>query len=286
MNLPIHPYVYFATRYPFSSSQSSRMRICYTSSLYLISEGKGILRTETKTIQTVPGSFVYIPAGQAHEWIADEQDPMVHVCCYFDWSYRDRTASFPAPSHICYDFSQLQQHLIGPSFQIALPLHMKVEPIRVWNDWFETFYKANEFVSERNFIRDLTIQRNFLEFMEYYLTYALKNEDHFDPRIYRILDQLEQDLIYGKLKSLEAYYAAQNISRGYFFERFKKVTGLSPIQYINQFRINRAKEELRNSNLSITEIAEKHHFSSIHYFSRLFRTVTGYTPKQYRELSD
>lgn len=51
---------------------------------------------------------------------------------------------------------------------------------------------------------------------------------------------------------------------------------------MNRFRVNRAKEDLLHSRLSITEIAEKYHFSSLHYFSRLFHRQTGQTPREFR----
>ncbi|WP_238327432.1 helix-turn-helix domain-containing protein [Paenibacillus gorillae] len=72
------------------------------------------------------------------------------------------------------------------------------------------------------------------------------------------------------------------MSRAHFFELFRQSTGSSPIQYMHRFRIGRAKEDLLHTTLTITEIAEKYHFSSVHYFSRLFHKVTGHSPARYR----
>lgn len=102
----------------------------------------------------------------------------------------------------------------------------------------------------------------------------------------KVLSRLDQDLIRGELQPLSAYYQELQISRGYFFELFKKAAGMPPTQYINHFRMIRAKEDLMNTSLSITDIAEKHGFSSVHYFSRLFRQLNGTTPRQYREARD
>lgn len=117
----LHPYVYYATEYRFSKGQTSYPRICYTSSLYLISEGKGIISTCGRKHEAASGSLVYIPAGQPHEWIADTQDPMVHICCYFDWAFMDRSSVFENASAICYDFPQLRTTLVGPAFPYPLP---------------------------------------------------------------------------------------------------------------------------------------------------------------------
>lgn len=281
-----HPHVNYATRYPFSRGQTSRNRHCYSSSLYLITEGKGIIHTCGRTYHTIPGSLIYIPAGQQHDWIADSQNPMVHVCCYFDWVFVDRRAFFDHPSEICYDVAQLIPALIDPAFPYVIPEHLNVEKLRVWIDYFEKFYTENRFVNEHTYIRNLKRQSHFLQFIEFFLNFVLKDDHVLDHRIRKLLEQLDQDLIHGNLQPLETYYNGLHISRGYFFELFKKATGLPPIQYINQFRINRAREDLRNSNISITEIAEKHGFSSVHYFSKLFRQLNGKSPREFRKEGD
>ncbi|WP_028551646.1 AraC family transcriptional regulator [Paenibacillus sp. UNC451MF] len=278
-----HPYVYYATRYPFSKGQTSSNRISYASSLYLISEGKGVIQTCGRTYDTEVGSLVYIPAGQLHHWIADRDEPMVHVCCYFDWSYRDRRMEFINPSIICFDPASLQPSLIGPTFPYSLPEYMKVEKLRIWIDFFEKFYTDNQYTNERTYIRSLKIQSSFQQFIEFFLHFALNEEYIPDPRMYKLLDRLDQDLLHGKLQPLKTYYKELRISRGYFFNLFKQATGLPPTQYIIQFKINRAKNDLLFTNLSITEIAEKHGFSSVHYFSKLFSRLNGRSPREYRE---
>jgi AraC-like DNA-binding protein len=169
-------------------------------------------------------------------------------------------------------------------FPYLIPEYSKVESTRVWIDLFQSFYTAaNEYTNERTFMRSMKIQSNFQHFIDYFLTFALNEETVPDPRIYKTLEQMEHDLLHGSLNPLEVYYNGLRISRGYFFEMFKKATGFSPNQYINHFRVSRAKDDLRLSKLSITEIAEKYQFSSIHYFSRLFRKFTGQTPREFRE---
>ncbi|MEK4978319.1 AraC family transcriptional regulator [Bacillus sp. FSL K6-6540] len=278
-----HPYVLYATRYPFSKGQSNNNRHCYSSSLYLITEGRGIVRTCGRRHITDPGSLVYIPAGQPHDWIADNRDPMVHVCCYFDWAHVDRRHLADHPSVICYDMTQLNPSYVGPAFPYAIPEFMRVEKVSLWSDWFEKFYTGNQYENEHTYMRSVKTQSQFLQFIEYFLAFALQDEAIPDHRMNKLLQRLDQDILHGKLRPLKAYYEELRISRGYFFELFKRSTGLPPTQYINQFRIHRAKEDLRNTDISITEIAEKFGFSSIHYFSKLFRQLNGLSPLEYRK---
>lgn len=278
----LHPYVYHACLYPFSRGQSSLSRTCYASSLYLISEGKGIIRFRGEDHPVVPGSLVYMPPGLLHDWYADWEEPMVHYCCYFDWAFIDRREAFSTPNMICFDLSQLQPSLIGPAFPVPIPELMTVSKLRIWMDGFETFFNNNEYINERTYYRGLKIQSNFQQFMEYFLTFALKENNIPDPRMLHLLERLDQDLMTGSVKPLEVYFRELHMSRGYFFEKFHQATGLSPTQYMNHFRINRAKDDLRFSHLSITEISEKYGFSSVHYFSKLFKQLTGTPPKEYR----
>ena len=73
------------------------------------------------------------------------------------------------------------------------------------------------------------------------------------------------------------------ISYSAFRSHFKQITGLPPGQYQIHIRLNKARRLLRNSTLSIQEIAEQLGFESIYYFSRLFKKKTGCSPLAYRK---
>jgi two-component system response regulator YesN len=74
-----------------------------------------------------------------------------------------------------------------------------------------------------------------------------------------------------------------NISISHFSSLFKRHTGETLIAYINQVRVEKAKELLRNSNDKIYLIAEKVGFSNQTYFIRVFKNVTGMSPNEYRK---
>ena len=58
----------------------------------------------------------------------------------------------------------------------------------------------------------------------------------------------------------------------------------TPIEYLTNYRINMAKEFLKKSNKSITDIAFETGFSNAAYFTKVFKQVRGITPKEYRKL--
>lgn len=74
------------------------------------------------------------------------------------------------------------------------------------------------------------------------------------------------------------------ITSDHFSRIFKKVLGLSPNQYIQSKRIERAQTLLLTSQLSIKEIAETVGVLNLSQFSSLFTRQTQYSPREYRKI--
>lgn len=90
------------------------------------------------------------------------------------------------------------------------------------------------------------------------------------------------DLNYEKRVSLVHLAEEFCVSQSHLCREFSKNFGLSPIKYLNNLRIEKAKELLSVSDFSVTEIAYKVGFSDIHYFSRYFNKQENKSPIQYR----
>ncbi|MGL5479384.1 MAG: helix-turn-helix domain-containing protein, partial [Clostridium sp.] len=74
-----------------------------------------------------------------------------------------------------------------------------------------------------------------------------------------------------------------NLSPSYFSRLFKKETGKTVISYINEEKIEKAKELLKNTYLPIINISLDLGFDDCGYFIRVFKKATGVTPKVFRE---
>lgn len=112
---------------------------------------------------------------------------------------------------------------------------------------------------------------------------ALARHDHesFSPEIRRALAWINQNL--GEELSIPDLAAESGLSESHFRQRFRKEIGSSPSDYLARRRVNRARELLRGSDFSITEIAFQLGFQSSPYFAAVFRKVTGMTPSECRE---
>ena len=71
-------------------------------------------------------------------------------------------------------------------------------------------------------------------------------------------------------------------NRSTLCKEFKKTTGKTLIEYINEKKLALAKAQITDTGKTFTEIAEEMNFESIHYFTRFFKKQTGITPKDFR----
>lgn len=74
-----------------------------------------------------------------------------------------------------------------------------------------------------------------------------------------------------------------NLSTFRFCHIFKELTGYTFSQYLIRHRLLKAQETLVESDIPIIEIAMVCGFNSVSYFNRVFKRITGYTPRAYRK---
>lgn len=100
-------------------------------------------------------------------------------------------------------------------------------------------------------------------------------------KLHRVIERMGRAL--ENEFSLTTLAAEAGMSDFYFSRMFRRATGQSPSQYFIQLRIDRARELLLGSALSVMDIGLEVGYSSPSHFSQVFRRHTGVTPKQYRQ---
>lgn len=90
-------------------------------------------------------------------------------------------------------------------------------------------------------------------------------------------DNVENNLTLAELAAFAGY------SESYFYRRFVKETGYSPIDYFIHLKMNKAAIYLIKTSMSIAQIAAKLGYSSPDYFSRTFKRIIGITATEFRD---
>ncbi len=88
---------------------------------------------------------------------------------------------------------------------------------------------------------------------------------------------------YDEDLNLETLAEKVYLSSGYLSFIFKKETGMNLNRYIRVFRMEKAGELLKNTNMKVAQISEKVGFSNVSYFCRSFREFYGRSPESYRK---
>lgn len=88
---------------------------------------------------------------------------------------------------------------------------------------------------------------------------------------------------YSSPISVDELAAYCNLSRGRFMHLFRETAGMPPHSYQQMLRINSSKTMLLSTELSISEISRLSGYDDPLYFSRLFKKITGVSPKQFRK---
>lgn len=101
-------------------------------------------------------------------------------------------------------------------------------------------------------------------------------------RIQKMLSYIYEH--YAEVVTLEDIAGAANISRSEAGRCFNTYMGASPVDALIKHRLQVAHSLIQDTTLTLQEISDSCGFHSVHYFSRQFRQVYGYTPGQYRIL--
>lgn len=87
---------------------------------------------------------------------------------------------------------------------------------------------------------------------------------------------------YGNEITIAQIAGSVMISESECLRCFRSMIGTTPIQYVKQFRIQRAEELLRETDLKVADIGARCGFQEMSYFARTFREIKGCTPSEYR----
>ncbi len=105
---------------------------------------------------------------------------------------------------------------------------------------------------------------------------AVQNIDGVVRAVAYIDDNFTSDI------TLEEIAAEAYLSKSHFCVLFKKLNGLTPWEYINIKRINKAVELLKTTNESVLDIATQCGYNNTANFNKIFKSITKQTPKAYR----
>ncbi|MBO9606246.1 MAG: helix-turn-helix domain-containing protein [Paenibacillaceae bacterium] len=133
-------------------------------------------------------------------------------------------------------------------------------------------------------IRSCTSREHFDAFFEQIAGEAIRliqdRKAAHDPISDFVMNYLDNH--YGEELTVELVAEKLNLSRAYLSTYFREKTGTTFSDYLNGVRISRAKELLRHKDVQIKAIAAEVGYLNVNSFIRMFKSVSGLTPNEYR----
>ncbi|WP_340239859.1 GlxA family transcriptional regulator [Emticicia soli] len=107
------------------------------------------------------------------------------------------------------------------------------------------------------------------------------SRDHNDNIVAMVQQKIEAN--YQEAETIEELIKDIPSSRRNVLRRFKQITGIPPIEYLQQIRIEAAKKLLEQTNQHMGEVIFSSGYNDPKAFRRIFRKIVGMTPTAYRE---
>ena len=144
----------------------------------------------------------------------------------------------------------------------------------------------------RRLIQELQLQRaNFEELLAIELQHIFLLISRYQQEEHRIAAQMLDEIAraehyfsenYHKNIVIEDYAKSCLMSANWFTQNFRRITKLTPMQYIVSLRITNAMSLLDQTDYTVAQIAEAVGYDNALYFSRIFKKHTGMSPSAYK----
>lgn len=167
--------------------------------------------------------------------------------------------------------------------RLTFSINMAVDNIEK-SSGIRFFYNFNKFIAELNRLETINdVNNSFYDMFEHIISKINeRKDDKYEALTSKVIKIIKSNYS-NPILSLDYIADIVNMSSTYLGRLFKKATSKSVADYINDVRLDKAKEFLEASSYSIAEISDKVGFSSSNYFYILFKKTYGVPPSEYRQ---
>lgn len=247
--------------------------------IVIIQKGKGIQIVEGNEYLVSAGDIFVLQGNQAHTFKDADQLEIVNIM--FDENNLTNNLNFSSFKDIPgYNALFILEPKYRSLHHFKHMLHLNMKDLARMELIINTLFIEQEDKEDGYG----TIMKNKLEELIIYLSRLYTNlkstEARSLVRIGKVIDYIEEN--YNANIKLEDMAALTFMSIRNFQRIFKKAIGETPIDYLIQVRLSKARKLLRETATPIGEISIIVGFGECNYFSRKFKKIVGVTPYKYR----
>jgi len=291
---PISPWLRVALVTNSDGLHEQPLRVLFDYELVLQVEGSSWVwcHDDRGLVDVPPDSIAFIPPGFLHAWVAG---PGTHIAAHFDlraqpalqfpanMQYFNRAAQQEALHYI--PRFALQAH--ASEHQLVIPLVTELPTSRPWRERLETLVH----LTSRRAAGTLAGRLQAAEILCFALRSLAATADpeerghgEADTRILNFIRELDSPgaASLADRTSIPQLAARAGMSEAAFRAAFVRTIGLGPRRYLEERRVEHAARALLETDRPIAEIARAVGYGDPYHFSRVFRRVTGVSPRRYR----
>ncbi|GGD53667.1 helix-turn-helix domain-containing protein [Paenibacillus nasutitermitis] len=276
----ITPHVGIARPYLYDGSINERKRSgnCYAFHLFMGGKGSDCMTLEERTIPLSKGVLVFVRPGQPHSFVIPPGSPVHSHNVYCDlWQKSDFRSTVPQFTYSPFPYRK-ENETTQESCQ-DLDRLPSVISLSAYPHLMDNFiYLSRVFKESGAYRAEMANSLFYAWILE--LHHQLFEPRATDQRIVRILREI--DAHPERRLSYEQWSEACGMRKSYFYELFKKESGLPLHEYIVKSRLNKAVAALQETGRTITSIAIELGYTSINHFTRQFTAHFGVSPSRYR----
>ncbi len=227
--------------------------------IHLVLSGKGTYKVDNQTYPLQAGDLFFVKPSQLNSYTADADDPWEYAWVGFNGACANKlVAQLP--------------------FTDSNPIHRANAPDALFA-LLTQMYEARGLTAAN--------ESEMIGYLYLFIAALMKETIHTEPRNTNSGSQYVLNAIkfiqfnYSHDISIDDVSKNVGVSRSHLYRVFISNLGKSPIDYLTDYRIDEACNLLKNSNLSIAEIAISVGFFDQFYFSRVFKKAIGVPPSKY-----
>lgn len=227
--------------------------------IHLVVAGRGVYQVGGQSYPLLPGDLFLAKPSQLISYTADEKDPWEYYWVGFNGACANRLVQ-QAP------------------FTDAEPFHHCSDAQTVRDALYQIYLSRGTEPQD---------EARMTGYLYLFMALLMKEAQETMPRAGNASSQYVLAAIkyiqfnYSHNVSVDDIARAVGVSRSHLYRVFIAAVGKSPIDYLTDYRIGEACALLKNTNLSIAEIAVSVGFFDQFYFSRVFKKVKGMPPSHY-----
>lgn len=236
--------------------------------------GKAMIECNSKPLEVQTGDLIVVNSNDLHHGLSLSEDLSYYVMIC-DLALLHSHSADTVETKFMTPIAKneiLFQNKISHDPDINTSLHRIIEECKHKTYGFELAVKMQLYN-----LLTLLIRRYIDRFLSSNdQTTRIKNRERFTP-IFRYIDKKYKEPI-----SVTLLADIAGLSRFHFSRLFKEVTGKTVPEYVNMIRLSKSEYLLRNSSMTISEIAHATGFNDIYYFSRAFKKAKLVAPSEWR----